>query len=141
MIKKYKLDIANFLHDKDIPFEIISFDLESFLHQQSFPIQSWGKIDWENFEGKTYIYDFNDNESAALCAKKLFLNLFNKDQKTIISYSSETNENLMVRLFDILDYLWEVFDEDFDTWILDEAGMWCCERYHEGDLTLGIKGS
>lgn len=129
-------EVVNHFKEKNVSFESYSIDLEAWLVINGFPVASWGRVDWDKFGGKKMCCKFESNQDAAEKARNLLANEIH-GEKIILSFSNGLTSDLLVDPEEILDCLWEIFDEGFDVWILDFKGAWCLEKYHEGELCFG----
>lgn len=60
-----------------------------------------------------------------------------KNQEVHVTWSDGSCPSLAIRLGDLLGIAGDVFEADFDTWIVSQNENWCMEAHHDGTLCLG----
>jgi hypothetical protein len=56
------------------------------------------------------------------------------DPEVVVTWADGSCPSLAVRVSDLLKIACDVFEADFDTWIVCVAENWCLEAHHDGTV-------
>lgn len=101
-----------------------------------FPIALWGRVIWSEVPDSTCVAWSNFEERASLFAQ-LCERLDLDNPQVTVMWSNALRPCIEIALEGARRNAEQIFDADFDTWILCPIDGWCIELYHEGELCFG----
>jgi hypothetical protein len=105
--------------------------------ESSFPIASWGRITWSKLpdgDCRSWANKWNDLPAtfADLC------NVFGLGEpEVVVLWTNALRPALRMSLGGVRRHAAQIFEMDWDTWIVCPSGGWCIEVYHEGEICFG----
>jgi len=103
----------------------------------NFPVAEWGKINWDFVEHKNKLAWTEPDKIPELFEK--FVSKYNlTDDMVTIIWSNSERPAIDMSLDDAKMVIQDIFDEDWDTWMVPKERKWCIECHHTGSLTIGI---
>jgi hypothetical protein len=132
--------IADYLLQQKAIFRILessgedSIDVTKWL-ERSFPIASWGRIDWTGVEGSVCLkwlddFELSSNLQTILLERHLM-------GKVVVAWTDAMKMPIEVDVDVLSKHCQPIFDEDWDVWICSLDYGWCIEVYHEGEICFG----
>ncbi len=105
--------------------------------ESKFPVASWGRILWPSVPDSTCLPWANKGADLvdafhSLCDRQDLAN-----PQVVVLWSNALRPGLELSLESVRRHAAEIFNADFDTWIVCESDAWCIEVYHEGELCFG----
>ena len=133
--------VVKILKDRQENYEVLLPETEKnkaliSWFENHFPIASWGRIEWEKVKGKT-CYAWQDDSELLKNLEKICRGNQLKKQAVFITWNNALRASLYLRMDLVCNYALEIFQEDFDTWIICLDEGWCIEIYHEGEICFG----
>ena len=152
--KKYSLseindrgiDIDNLLLELDgcsIDYEIISEGKGTLYNWviDNYPFFWWGKIDTKNIinsqtvsfykHGFGYVYYGYDDTFETFMNDNAI-----KSEFVYILWSHTNQPIIKMRFSDILEFIYDIFNDYVDTWIICPEEGWCIEHHYLGELSF-----
>ena len=103
--------------------------------RSSFPIFSYGQIDWSQVpNSKTFSWD---TDYSASCIVSYLLGAEGVEGSISVLWSDTLLGSFRGNMQDILPFMWDIITESSDTWIIAEQSGFCIEVYHEGKIGAG----
>lgn len=106
--------------------------------EQMFPIASWGRIDWRRVPSSVC-----DKAEGTQQQEKIVTEICNSNQlggDVTVVWTNQIKPGLRISLETLLRNLPPIIEEDWDTWIANEADGWCIEIYHDGEVCFARIG-
>ena len=99
----------------------------------TFPVTSWGRIDWEKITTAIRISNLSEIEA-------LLENHFNTDLNTdvILLWNYSSSPAVKTDLSQVIQVIDDVTAVGSDTWIFSPTQRYVIEFFHEGEVILGI---
>lgn len=129
-------DVIQTLDSKSIDYNL---DFESQVWEwicKRFHVHSWGQINWDEVARKDKKTWENEADRVGLYGKIISDNQLTDCLVTVI-WSNAERPAFTMSLKDTKAIAEELFDEDFDTWIVSMENGWCIECHHNGHLAIG----
>ena len=101
----------------------------------SFNFLSWGRIDQkdDNFVDVVAVENF---DSCDLAVKGLINNHTTEAKYVYIFWTNANRPILKIKFDDFITHAYEIFEEDWDTWVVAPDENWGIEYHHDGELSL-----
>ncbi|WJE55913.1 hypothetical protein QRE66_29555 (plasmid) [Bacillus cereus] len=103
--------------------------LNSF--ENSYPITTWARIDWDKIQNYRDIYNINEIEPYLYNRYNLHSNI------VYIIWDEASLPIIKTNLYQILQVIDDVTAVSFDTWIYSPDVGYVIEYYHEGEVRIG----
>ncbi|MCW9134405.1 hypothetical protein OF830_26875 [Bacillus paramycoides] len=106
---------------------------EKFLNsfENSFPITTWARIDWDKIQNYLDIYHIDEIEPYLYNRYSLHSNI------VYIIWNEASLPIIKTNLHQILQVIDDVTAVSFDTWIYSQDVGYVIEYYHEGEVRIG----
>ncbi|WP_420816049.1 hypothetical protein [Longimicrobium terrae] len=101
-----------------------------------FPIAEWGRVDWSRVS-HSICRPWESLESASLLVNEIAAHVPLKKENAYVIWTNALRPILHVPVRALRSNLLPLMEIDWDMWIVDDAGKWCIEVYHEGELCFG----
>lgn len=123
------------------PFQLLDSSGESELRysnwmESSFPIASWGRIAWDNVPNSR-CWDWEDFDQLLNAFNEMCNSVGEKNPVVAVFWSNQLKPTLKLSFTTVKRYAEQIFEADWDTWIVCLDENWCIENYHEGELCFG----
>lgn len=130
-------DFVEILDSKSIGYDVVFSTGAWDWLCESFPVNNWGGINWEQVEKKLK-YNWSSSEQLPGLFKKLVDNVSLENCSVTVIWSNAERPAIVMSLHNIEDVAQVMFDQDFDTWIVCEEHKWCIECHHDGSIGIAL---
>ncbi|MDF2506085.1 hypothetical protein [Clostridium sp.] len=96
---------------------------------KTFPITSWGRIDWDKVDRKIKINSIEAGINK-LKEEKLI------DEDVYILWDEVSLPAIKTKIENVVNAIYDITAVSFDTWIFSESSKYLIEFYHEDEITL-----
>ena len=133
-------DLTSFFDSKNIGYNLILDDLEDEFSSRgwvyrNYTFHLWARINQEGLNG-CCVLNINNYQGCTEIVKDLISkNKFSADY-VYIFWTDADRPLLKVKFKDFINYAYEIFEEDWDTWVFSPENNWCIEYHHDGELSF-----
>lgn len=102
--------------------------------ENTFPITTWARIDWEKINAKINLISSND----IIPSLHNYFSQKDLERHSYILWNDASLPAIEAKLEQIIKVIDDVTAVSFDTWIFSPQLGYVIEFYHEGEITLGL---
>ena len=134
-------DLTSYLDEKSIAYEVILDDVNrldgsarSWVYSH-FTFLPWGRINHKdcNLSDVVIVEKFDGCREAV---KSLVSSHKIKTDTVYVFWTNTDRPILKISFNDFIHHAFEIFEEDWDTWITAPNEEWCFEFHHDGELSF-----
>jgi len=136
-----KASIKHILSELYICYDIIFDDLEDMSTPRNwvinnFPFFWWGKIDVKNVKNSQTFESCGRKYSYTELLKNFMHDNASKTVFVYLVWFDDWRPILRLKSTDVIEYLYEILEDDEDVWIVCPEKGWCVEYHHIGELSF-----
>lgn len=127
-------ELIELLADEVVIESIQETDRLLHLLVETYPVTSWGRIDWEAISDKYIVISVQ--EAAGILESQLGVS---NDLKVNVLWNYSAAPSIRVSLNEVVKYIDDVLAVGSDTWITCPDLSFVIEFFHEGEIVLGFR--